>query len=201
MNRRALVSLCLCAAACGASTNLVRTWRDPGYTRREVKRVLVIALTPNLQNQRTFEDAMAARLASVQVEPFKAIDVLPQGRMADQDTITEAVRKNAIDLVLVTKLVALRTEAEYVPGSVAYAPSPGYYGMYPYYAAGYTAVYSPGYVTSTQAVYLETNAYDTAAGKLVWSGLTRTFDFSSADAVSTSAAKQIAVGLIDQGIL
>lgn len=199
MRRHAIVSLCLCAVACGASTNLVKTWRDPTYTGREVKRVLVIGLTPNAENQQKFEQAVAERLAKIKVEPFIGYDVLPRGQMADKETVVGVVKKLGIDIVLVTKLVTVRTEAEYVPGS--YAPPPGYHGMYPYYSYGYTAVYSPGYVTQTQAVYLETNAYDGPAEKLVWSGLTRTFDYSSIDSIAFSAAKSITIALADQGIL
>ena len=200
MRRHAIVSLCLCAAACGASTHLVNTWRDPAYTGREVKRVLVIGLTPNAQNQQLFEQAMAERLKRVQIEPFMGYDVLPRGQMADQETVTGAVKKLGIDVVLVTRLVAVRTEAEYVPNP-SYAPSPTYHGMYGYYSTGYTTVYAPGYITQTQYAYLETNAYDVPAQKLVWSGLTRTFDYSSVDSVTTSAAKRIVNALLDQGIL
>jgi len=199
MKRQAMVSLCLCAAACGASTQVVKTWRDPAYAGRQVKRVLVIGLTPKVENQQKFEYAVAERLQRIKIEPFTGYDVLPKGQMADRETVTRAVEKLAIDIAIVTKLVAVQSEAEYVPGT--YSPQPGYYGMYPYYSAGYAVVYSPGYVKETQAVYLETNAYDAQAQKLVWSGLTRTFDYSSVDSISSSAAEKIVNALVDQGVL
>jgi hypothetical protein len=195
-----MISLCLCAVACsGASTQMVKTWRDPAYTGREVKKVLVIGLTPKAENQQKFEYAVAERLQKLKIQPFTGFDVLPKGQMADRETITGAVQKLGIEIVVVTKLVSVQNEAEYVPGT--YSPGPAYYGMYPYYSAGYTAVYSPGYVKETQAVYLETNAYDAQAQKLVWSGITRTFDYSSVDTVSASAAKKIVDALLDQGVL
>jgi hypothetical protein len=201
MRRLALVSLCLGAVACStATTQLVKTWRDPAYTGREVKKVLVIGLTPNPQNQQLFEDAMGERLAKVGVATYTGYATLPKGQMASQEKVVEIVRSLGIEIVVVSRLVALRNEVEYVP-TATYAPAPGYYGMYGYYSYGYTAVYTPGYVTQTQAAYLETNAYDVQAEKLVWSGITRTFDYSSVDAVTRSAAKRIVTGLLDQGVL
>ncbi len=200
MSRVTLIVGCLLAVACGASTGLVRTWREPTYTGRgEGKKVLVVALTPKAHNQQTFETAMAERLLKMQLEPYRAYDVLPRGKMADQETVAGTIQKLGIDFVVVSKLVAIRTEAEYVPAA-SYAPAPAYRAMYPYYATGYAMVYSPGYVTQTNAVYLETNAYDVRAEKLVWSGLSRTFDYSSVDSISTSAAKTICDALLDQGI-
>jgi hypothetical protein len=42
----------------------------------------------------------------------------------------------------------------------------GYYGYYNYY---YPQVYSPGYYSVDKTYYLETNMYDIASDKLVWS--------------------------------
>ncbi len=196
MRRVTVVWLLLCALGCGASTTVVGTWRDPAYATRDVKRVLVIGLTPRAESQQKFEEAMAARLQRAGIEPFKGYDVLPRGQLADEGTVTAAVKKLGIDMVLVTKLVAVRTEAEFVPT----APTPGIYGMYPYYSYSYTTVYATGYVTQVQAVYLETSAFDVPAQKQVWSGLTRTFDYSSIDSIITSAAKRITNALLDQGI-
>ncbi len=201
--RRWILSLgafALVATACSStSSQLVKTWREPTYVGRTIKKVLVIGLSPTAKNQQAFEYAVADRFQKVGVQPFPAYDVLPRGKMVEEETIKAFVQKEAIDIVLVTKVVTIRSEKEYVPGS--YAPAPYYHGMYPYYAAGYSAVYSPGYVNEAQAVYLETNAYDVEAKKLVWSGLTRTFDYSSVDQVVVSVAPTIVRALQDQGVL
>jgi hypothetical protein len=200
MRRLAAVYVGLVALACSsASSQIVKTWRDPTYAGQEVKRVLVIGLSPNPKNQQAFEYAVADRLQQLGIQPFPAYDHLPRGKMADEETISALVAKERIDVVLVTKLVTVRSEKEYVPGT--YAPAPYYHGMYPYYASGYAAVYSPGYVNEAQAAYLETNAYDTRTKKLVWSGLTRTFDYSSVDSAVVSVAPTIVTALRDQGIV
>jgi hypothetical protein len=200
MKRLATVCLGLVALACSTtSTQLVKTWREPSYVRGEVKRVLVVGLSPTAKNQQAFEYAVAERLQQIGIQPFPAYDYLPRGKMADEETIAALVKRETIDLVLVTRLVTIRSEKEYVPGS--YAPAPYYYGMYPYYSYGYATVYSPGYVTEAQAAYLETNAYEPQSKKLVWSGLTRTFDYSSVDSAVVSVAPTIVTALRDQGIL
>jgi hypothetical protein len=188
------------AAACGPSTNLVRTWREPSYAGRDVKRVLVIGLTPNQHNRKVFEYAVAAKLQDMKYEPVTGIDVLPKDRMADHDAIVAAVKERGVDIVLVSRLVSIQTETEYVPPA-AYAPPTASHAMYPYYSGGYATVYSPGYVTERQVVYLETNAYDAQKEQLVWSGVSKTFDYSSIEGVSESVAKKIVQALRDQGVI
>ncbi len=196
-----LLALCAVVAGCPATTtNLVRTWREPTYTGRDVKKVLVIGLTPNQSNRKVYEYALAARLQEMRYQPLASIDVLPKDRMADKETVAAVIQQYGIQVVLVSRLVSVQSEVEYVP-PVAYAPPPGYYGFYPYYAGGYTAVYSPGYVNERQVVYLETNAYDAQQEKLVWSGISKTFDYSSIEGVSASVADTIARALVDQGVL
>ena len=194
-----LVYICALAAACGATTNLVKTWRDPTYTGRNVKRVLVIALTPNQHNRQVFEYAMASRLQAMKYQPFTGYDLLPRDQMADRAAIADAVKRNGIEIVLVSKLVSVQTETEYVPP--AGAPPPGAYGFYPYYSAGYATVYSPGYVQEKQVVYLETNAYDAQKEQLIWSGISKTFDYSSIENISESVADKITRTLVDQGVI
>jgi hypothetical protein len=195
------VALCVVvAAACGAQTNLVRTWREPAYAGRDVKRVLVIGLTPNQKNRKVFEYALAAQLQGLKYQPLAGIDVLPKDRMADREAIAALVKERGIDIVLVSRLVSLQTETEYVPPAV-YAPATASHAMYPYYAGGYATVYQPGYVTERQVVYLETNAYDAPQEQLVWSGLSKTFDYSDIEGVSDSVAKTIVKALQDQGVI
>jgi hypothetical protein len=192
-----VVALCVAAVGCpSASTSLVRTWRDPGYSGREAKRLLVIGLAPNEGNRKTFEYAVAARLQHMKYEPVTAYDVLPRDRMADRETIAAVVKERGIDLVLVSRLVSKHTEAEFVP-TAGYATG----GYYPYYAGGYSRVYAPGYVAEREVVYLETNAYDARQERLVWSGTSRTFDHSSIEDVSDSVAEAIASALKDQGVI
>ena len=202
MKRSAIVAMGMAGVLMACSTTssqLVKTWRDPTFVGRQMHKVLVIGLSPTAKNQQTFEYALSDQFKKVGLQPLPGYDVLPRDKMADEATILGIVKKEAIDLVVVTKLVTVRSEKEYVPGS--YTPGPAYYGMYGYYSASYSAVYSPGYMNEAQAAYLETNAYDVETKKLVWSGLTRTFDYSSVDQAAQSVAPTIVRALQDQGIL
>lgn len=199
MKRWTTLILGIALACSSATSQLVKSWREPTYTGREVKRVLVIALAPVAKNQQVFEYEVAGQLVKAGLKPYPGSDVLPKGKMADEAAIMDVVKKEAIDVVLVTKLVTVRSEKEYVPG--AYQPVPAYHGVYSYYSAGYSTVYAPGYVNEAKAAYLETNAYDVASNRLVWSGLTRTFDYSSVDNAVRTVAPTIVRALQEQGIL
>jgi hypothetical protein len=191
-----VVALGLVAIGCGASTSLVRTWRDPTYAGGDVKQVLVIGLTPKQENRKAFEYAMAARLEGMKLQPLASYDVLPKEQMAERAAIDAIVKERGIDLVLVTRLVSRNQEPEYVQ-TAGYVHG----GYYPYYAGGYSRVYAPGYVTEREVVYLETSAFPPTGDKPVWSGVTKTFDYSSIEGVSESVADAIAKALVDQGVL
>jgi hypothetical protein len=196
-----VVVLCVVAAACSTTTTqLIRTWRSPAYTPREVKRVLVIGLTPNQHNRKVFEYAMAARLQAMKYQPLAGYDVLPKERVADRALLSATVKEKGIELVLVSRLVSVQTEAEYVPPTY-YSPYSASYTFYPYYSTGYETVYAPGYVTTRQVVYLETNAYDAQTEQIVWSSISRTFDYASIEDVSDSVAKEIVHALHEQGVM
>ena len=71
----------------------------------------------------------------------------------------------------------LTTTAPLSAGTV-YAPlNYGFYGSYyGYYNYYYPAVYSPGYYTTKKVYYLESNFYDMASDKLIWSVQSETYE-------------------------
>jgi hypothetical protein len=116
------------------------------------------------------------------------------------------VKERAVDLVLLTRLVAVRQEGSYVPpasglGVGVYAPPAAYSGFYPYYSYSHSVVSSPGYVDERTVLQLETRVYDTRSEKLVWSAISKTFDYSSASDVAESVASALIDALVQAHIL
>jgi hypothetical protein len=84
--------------------------------------------------------------------------------------LAEAIRKTGSDAVLTLALLDAKVVETYNPGS-AYTPlSFGYYGSYyGYYNYYAPLVYTPGYYSTDKTFYLETNLYDLASDRLIWS--------------------------------
>ena len=72
--------------------------------------------------------------------------------------------------MLVTRLVDQETVNQYYPPTYSSVPSAYYGGWYGYYNMGYTYMSSPGYSETNHVYRLETNLYDRAGDKLLWSG-------------------------------
>jgi hypothetical protein len=88
----------------------------------------------------------------------------------NRDQLKDALAKAGCDAVLTLALLDTKTVETYHPGT-AYTPmSYGYYGsFYGYYDYYYPVVYTDSYYSTDKTYYLETNLYDLASDKLIWS--------------------------------
>ncbi len=167
-------------AAC-ASTRLQTSWVDPEAKGRKLGNVLVVGVARSPVVRRQFEDTFVRVLGERKVAALPSYLRLPDPAAIDEAAVKPLVQKEGITHFLVARVVDRKTVTTYVPPTttVYVGPMPRYYpphysSWYGYYGTGYAAVTQPGYVLDTDYVNLETNVYDAASGKLVWSGLTET---------------------------
>ncbi|MGA9665409.1 MAG: hypothetical protein WBQ69_03045 [Gallionella sp.] len=155
-----------------ATTQLTSVWKDPSYQTRPAK-VMVIGLAKRPEFRRLFEDEFVQQLKARGTDAIASYTVLADKQQNDQAAIAAKVKELGVDSILLTRLVDRKTVQFYVPGTV-YAPPP-YYGSWPaYYGNGYSTIYSPGYIAEDQYAVIETNLYDAASEKLVWSATSET---------------------------
>jgi hypothetical protein len=161
-----------------ATTSLLTSWVDPEAGGKKLGNVLVVGVARSASARRQFEDSFARVLRNRQIGAVTSYVQLPDPAAIDEAAVKPVALKEKVTHVLIVRLVDRRTVTSYVPPSVAYygpAYYPGYYRSWPgYYNMGYAAAMSPGYTYDTVYVNLETNVYDAATGRLVWSGLTET---------------------------
>ena len=74
-----------------------------------------------------------------------------------------AVEGGNFDGVLISHLLSVDQNEEYVPPSTTTHYGYGYYG---YYGASYTTVHEPGYYRTNTTFRVETNLYSVATGDL-----------------------------------
>ena len=155
------------AASC-ATTKMTDAWRDDNF-RGTIRKVVVIGIFKEPDTRKIFEDEFADRLRARGVDATASHKIIPDAELPDKDVVLGKVRKLGADAVLVTRVVDMETEKNYVPGQ-AYAV-PTYYG---YYGAYYSYSYRPGYTETKGSAYLETNLYNVGDEKLIWSGRSKT---------------------------
>jgi hypothetical protein len=186
-----------------ATTSMVQVWRDPNYVPVPVKRAFVVAIIPNPQYAVTFENSVAQALVTQGIQCATAAGIFPPGAI-DKEKVTEYVKANDVQLVVVMRLTK-QTTMQYNPATVSYVPPApyygGWYGAYGYGYGGYGTVYSPGYYSEETIVQAESNVYSVATEKLIWSGNSSTFNFSSAQQAAQSVAGSLVTDLAKAGIL
>ncbi len=194
-------SICLAFLASCTSTKLSEAWVDSSYKGGPLESVLVIGLSDNVRRRGLFEQALASKFNSRGVPAVASMGVAPNKEDLDKASIKKKVQELGIKSVIVTRLLGVDKEKYYVPGE-AYTPRYGYYrGFSGYYDRAYGAAYSPGYWEEYEIVRLETNLYEVATEKLIWSAASETVDPKSVEKVVQSLSEQIIDSLSKSGLL
>jgi hypothetical protein len=177
MKNNLLVVLVLIAAfaGCAPSHRITGSWiNHDALPKGPYKSIFIVAISQNNEANRVVEDLLAKRIESRGPKAVRSSDFFPinltANKKVSKEQMDDAIRKSGCDAVFTLALLDIRTEYHYVPGT-AYAPvNYGFYGSYyGYYNFYYPQVYSPGYYSQEKVYFVESNFYDIASGKLLWS--------------------------------
>ena len=179
-----VVTLAALVASC-ASTEMTSTWTDPAAKGAALSKIAVVCLTKDAGLRRMAEDTTASKLAGAQAIP--SYQILGDTDLRDLDAVKSKLRAAGINGVLVMRMTGVSEQVTDVGGP--YGTFDGYWG----YAAG--AVYAPGYLQTETVVHMVSNLYSLEQNKLLWSGVSKTFDPGSAQAFMTDVSKAVAKSL------
>lgn len=168
------LALALVAGVLGcSSTKLVSQWENPQYVPARLDRILVIGVSRQAGLRRTFEDTFVARLKTAGIDAAPSYRFIAEDGPVHEAQLQEAVRQAGADGVLMTRLVRVERRTEMSPG--LYSPGPAlWYGMYPWYSAGWLGYYEPPRIYQYDVYISETSLYDVKRSQLVWSGTVQT---------------------------
>ena len=189
-------------ACSGTKTTIPLTWRNPGYEGVVFTKLLVIGVGEDESARRLFEDEFAEALSSEGAQAKPSWGLLPQSTQLTREEVAAAVQQGDFDAVIVTRILSIDKEQEYVQGRSYTVPS-GYYGSgyYGYYATSYAVVHEPGYFKTNTTFRLETNLYAVGNGGLVWSGQSDTLNPSSIAEVIDSMTKAVSKELREERLI
>jgi hypothetical protein len=193
-----LLSLFIFAAACGPSTKIEKTWTDPSFTPATAKafeKFLVVGLLKDESTRRIAEDKLARATNGKGIQSYtylKPGDTLS----TSAGELSERMKKEGFDGVVVMRLVNMEKSTSYVPGS-----SYGYGGWHGYYRYAAPMYASPGYYTEDKTYFVETNVYSLESDKLLWSGTTSTLNPSKPDKMIDDVIATLKEQLKKQGLV
>jgi hypothetical protein len=187
-----------------AKTKFVTSWKNPQYTPAKFHRVLVLGMSAKPGIRADFEDALSHLVTQTGVEavPGNTILLRPEDTQLNLDYLKSQIKEFKIDAVIVSRLVKVDKNVTYVPGEPL-MPYPYYGSFYGYYRAIYPVIYSPDYLREDTTVRVETNVYSVASGEgqLLWTGVSDTFNPSSAKKVIDGLSKLIVKELQKETLL
>ena len=201
LNRLAVVLILLSISAC-SSTTLVTRWNDANYTGPQFNNVLVIGVIKDDIKRRYYEDEMVKIIRANGGQAVAGYTYIHDlGTVDDKAKIIAVVKQAGVDSVLITILEAVDKEQRVVPARVDYVPTMGGYGYYGYYRSSYRTVYQPAYTVTDTIVRLETRLYDAETEKMVWGGMTESFNPDSIDEIIKETADVIGSDMRQHGLI
>ena len=189
IQQAAFLAAGLALAAC-ASTRIVESWKAPGAGPLKFQKVLAVAILKNQGLRHNAEDSLKNNLPNVQaVQSYTMFDL---GDLANREKAKERLRQEGFDGVVVLRLTQSRQELSWtsyptVPASSFW----GYYGAY----------YPPAEMRVDTVVSVEINIYSLTEDKLVWAGVSETFNPTSSATLINEIAAEAAKELRKQGLL
>jgi len=173
-----VVFICLMVSCTG--TEIKQTQVDEAYKGQPLTNILVIAVTGNEHNRRTYEKKFVARLKSVGVAAVGSEESIPMppDLKLKKEPILAAVARYGNDAVIITQLVSKEKEDVYTRGG-------------PRHRFFFSYALDPGYSSTTTTVRLETNLYDAKTGRLIWSGQSKTMSKDTTDRVMNDEIKAV----------
>ena len=197
-----LIAAFTLAACSSTKTSIPLSWRNPGVEQTVFKKLFVIGVGENEGARRLFEDTFAKALAGQGTSAQASWGLLPQSTRLTEEQIRGAIEGGDFDGVLISRMLSVDQEQEYVPGSAYTVPTTYYgYGYYGYYGSSFATVHEPGYFKTNTTFRVETNLYSVATSDLVWSGQSDTLNPESLTDVIDSMTAAVAKKLKEEKLI
>ena len=179
-----------------ATTNISSSWVTPGARPVTFDNTLVVFMHPVETTRRAAEEYLVARIG-----PDRAVasyTVISQDEVRDTARAKVTVRNAGFDGVVVLRVIGVeeRVNLEGV------ATPPNYeQGFWDYYEDGWPSVYEPDRLPRDTIVSVETNVYSVTEDRLLWSGVSETFNPWNLEGAIDDIADAVSAELRRVGLL
>ena len=162
---------------------ITNSWKEKNAQPKPYKKILVLSLM-NDYHDRTVRENMESNLAAgLKKLGYSAVCACDEFNpktfegLIEKEALTK-IADSGIDAVLTVVLLDKSRERFYAPGRIYYSPYVIYHSrFYGYYRTMYVRVYSPGYYSSTDKYFWESNFYSMdSTAQLIYSAQSQSFD-------------------------
>ena len=167
------------ASACTSDTRLKNHWQAESFSKNQLDKVLVVAVTSNISNRMIFEDSFAQRLKKDGITAYASYRALGNENPT-RESVVAYVKKYDIKYVLATKVDNIKVNTDYVPESViTYYTGPYYPTYYSNWESDSITMVNEAYTDVQTIVMLVTSIYDAKTEAQVWTGYSETFEINA----------------------
>ena len=207
MNKIKWSALGLIFLLAGCSTSrITSSWKAENAVAKKYNKIMVLGLIR--EADRSIQENMENHLVGdLQALGYNAVSSLKEyGPKAfdklDEDDAVNALKNSGIDAVLTIVLLDKAKERKYVPGNLYYSPYGYYYNRFwGYRVALYHRIYETGYYTTDTRYFWESNLYDMATQKLIYSVQTQSFDPASSESMGHEYGQMIVKDMVKNNVL
>jgi len=157
------------AAVTGCSSiSLISSWKDPGASPKQYRKLLVVGIEEKLLLRQVFEEVFAAEVTKKGAIGIASYTITGVKDKPSRSILEEAVKKSGADGVITARMVSMK-EGKIVRSGFIMTE----HGFTDFYGAPVnfaTFVSQPVEVTTSTKATIETNLFDSGTGRLVWSG-------------------------------
>jgi len=157
-----------------ASVSLQHAAKDATLPAKKYQKLLIVGITEKSERRQVFEEVFAGELQKRGVAAIPSYTITGVTEKLTWAAGEEAVKKTGADGAITTRIVALKKDTSvntgYVMTSHGFADG---YGVHVTYA---TFIHQPVEVLLSTKMAIETNLFDAATGRLVWTGTSSAVD-------------------------
>ena len=203
--------------SCATKTALQSSWELPNYEGRPLTDLAVISIMKDKKQSVAFESTVVQDLDANGVSAVPGFSFMKGDTTMSEEEMEQRVDATGADGVLIFKVLALNTDASYVPPTAYYVPDGygygwwddpywGYYTPYPYSYWGYwypamQVVGSPGYWDVSTDYVVQTALYRTRDNRLIWTAVSDTWDPSSEADLAKSLSDVVVKRMLKTGLV
>ena len=187
------------ASGCGSSTHFISKWSAQAQPVAVTGlRIATVFLNDNESIRREGEDVLVREVGRIGAFGVASYDILPEDPR-DRERAKRELAAAGVEAVLSMRVVA---RDRMIDGSTTYFTGSTHYGsLWNYWGYGWGNLYGGGYVDSDMIVSVETLLYSLADEKLLWAGMSETFDPDDVASAVKSIAREAVDEMQDDGVL
>jgi hypothetical protein len=180
-------------------------WSDNVSRDQSFTRVLVVGISPDLNQRCPFERALAAKLKSATTAALVSCDVMPPKTELTREAIEAAVAERNADAVLATSLISHAWGAEEgstrdSKGHAVYKATDSYYGVYGTVVAAQFDASAP-LTTIKGEAHVTSKLYETRGATVVYTLDTKVRGVETRDEALAAITEPIAKKLRKDGLV